>query len=63
MDDTAKHLRDLEAQVDRLAQDTTAPQGTRTILRCISGLLMAARWQVEDRDRGPVPEYVTGAHE
>lgn len=70
MDDLAKRLLDLEHEVDELVQrsTTTAPQGTRTILRSISNLFMAARWLVEDQRRATageakLPAYATGDHE
>lgn len=58
MADTAKELRELEARVDALVADLSNPSdpaGARAILRSISSLLMAARWQVEDQQYGPLP--------
>ena len=45
-------LRAIEARLDALCNDpgTAASQGIRALLRSASGVVMAARWQVEDRE-------------
>lgn len=54
MTEYVKRLRELETDVEVLTADmglTMQLAGPRIILRSVAGLLTAARWQLEDRER------------
>ena len=55
-------LRAIEGRLDALCNDpgTLAPQGTRALLRSASGVVMVARWQLEDRDEARLAHVHAG---
>ena len=52
MNPITAELRAIESRLDALCNDpgTLTPHSTRALLRSASGVVMVARWHVEDHD-------------
>ena len=62
MNSITAELRAIESRLEALCNDpgTLTPHSTRALLRSASGVVMVARWQVEDHDDARLVRVLAG---